>query len=186
MKKLTPLILVTTLFSSVISAQHSTQLGIKGGVNFSALHVDQQSSTHRTGINAGLLAHIHLSPHLALQPEAMYSSQGAEYTDDVKTKLHYINVPVLVQYMFGKGLRLQTGPQVSFLTGAETKTPVSETSANEVFDKTDVAWSLGTGYLTRSGLGVDVRYNLGLTDISKNNADLRNRVWQVAIFYQCR
>jgi len=186
MKKITTLILFAILCSSFIFAQHSTQFGIKGGVNFSALHVDQQSSTHRTGINAGVLAHIHLNSHFALQPEAMYSSQGAEYTDNVKTKLHYINVPVLVQYMFGKGVRLQTGPQVSFLTSAETKTPVAEIDGNNVFKKTDFAWSVGAGYLTGPGLGFDVRYNLGLTDISKNNADLKNRVWQVGIFYQRR
>jgi hypothetical protein len=33
-------------------------------------------------------------------------------------RLNYINVPVL-QYMFGDGFRLQTGPQLGILTNAK-------------------------------------------------------------------
>ena len=47
--------------------------------------------------------------------------------------------------------------------------------------------SFGGGYLVRSGLGVDVRYNLGISNISENNdVDVKNRVWQFGLFYQFR
>jgi len=186
MKKIALSGVFVLLFSSVLFAQHSAQLGIKGGANFSALSANGSSSDHRTGFNAGLLAHLHVSPHFAVQPEVMYSSQGAEYSDVAKTKLNYVNVPVLGQYMFGNGLRLQTGPQIGFLASAETKSGDTETEVNNSFKKTDVSWSFGTSYLTKSNVGIDARYNLGLTDISKNNSDLKNRVWQVGLFYQFR
>ncbi|MBO9684525.1 MAG: PorT family protein [Flavisolibacter sp.] len=186
MKKITLTGLCVMMLSGVLFAQHHAQIGIKGGANFSALSANGSSSDQRTGFNAGLLAHFHVSPHFAVQPEVMYSSQGAEYTDVAKTKLNYINVPVLGQYMFGNGLRLQTGPQVGILTSAESKNGNTETEVKSSFKKTDVSWSFGTSYLTRSNIGIDARYNLGLTDISKNNSDLKNRVWQVGLFYQFR
>lgn len=184
MKKYALTGLFLTMISASLFAQHSAQLGIKGGANFSALSANGSNSDHRTGFHAGLLAHFHVSPHFAVQPELLYSSQGAEYSDVTKTKLNYINLPVLAQYMFGTGLRLQTGPQLGLLTSAESKSGNTETAVTNSFKKTDVSWSFGASYLTRSNIGIDARYNPGLTDISKNNSELKNRVWQAGLFYQ--
>jgi len=188
MKKVTLLGVLSLFFVTVIFAQSSpVQLGVKGGVTLSTFNDDAVSSAkHSTAFHAGALAHIHVSPRFALQPEVMYSAQGAEYTNNRRDKLGYINVPVLGQYMFANGLRLQTGPQVGFLVNAESKNGHTETDFENAMKKTDFSWSFGTSYLTRSRLGIDARYNLGLTDISKNNSDLKNRVWQVGLFYQFR
>lgn len=185
MKKMALSGVFVLLFSGVMLAQHPAQLGIKAGVNFSAFSANGSSSGHRTGFNGGVLAHFHVNPHFAVQPEVMYSSQGAEFTDVARTKMNYINVPVLGQYMFGNGLRLQTGPQIGFLTTAISKNGNSESLDNS-FQRTDIAWSFGSSYLTKSNIGIDARYNLGLTDISKNNSNVKNRVWQIGLFYQFR
>ncbi|HYE55326.1 MAG TPA: porin family protein [Chitinophagaceae bacterium] len=187
MKKIVLVTLTFLLFSGITLAQRSVQFGLKGGANFSTLHSDGNGNAdHRTGFHAGALAHIHLGSRFALQPEVMLSAQGAEYSNNRKDKVNYINVPVLGQYMFANGLRLQTGPQVGFLTNAESKNGNVEIDFENSLKNADLSWSFGAGYLTRSGLGFDARYNLGLTDISKANGDLRNRVWQVGLFYQFR
>jgi len=185
MKKIT-LLGLALFFANVTFAQQSpVQFGLKGGVNFSTLKNDANTDVdHRTSFHAGALAHIHLNRSFALQPEVTFSAQGAEYANNRKDKLNYINVPVLAQYMFKPGFRLQTGPQVGFLTNAEARNGNHETNMKNAFKKTDFSWSFGTGYITRSGVGLDARYNLGLNDISKNNTNLRNRVWQVGLLYQ--
>jgi hypothetical protein len=172
----------------VIFAQQSPiQFGVKGGVNFSTVNNGSDNDAdHHTSFHVGALAHIHLNRHFALQPEVMYSAQGVEYNNNRRDKLNYINLPVLGQYMFANGLRLQTGPQVGFLTSAKSESGNHETDFKSSLKKTDFSWSFGTGYLTKFGLGIDARYNLGLTDISKNNSDMKNRVWQVGLFYQFR
>jgi hypothetical protein len=86
--------------------------------------------------------------------------------------------------MFGNGLRLQTGPQVGFLTNARSKGGGEEATIKTSLKDTDFSWSFGGSYLSRIGLGIDARYNLGLTDINKTAADMKNRVWQVGLFYQ--
>lgn len=185
MRKITLTILMLLLFVTVSFAQQTpVRFGVKGGVNFSTLKNNGAEADHRTAFHAGALAHIHLGRYFALQPEVVYSAQGAEYNNSRRDKLNYINVPVLAQWMMGGGWRLQTGPQIGFLTSAKTENNNQETDFRNTVRSTDVAWSFGTGYLTRSGLGIDSRYNLGLTDISKANSNMRNRGWQVGLFYQ--
>jgi hypothetical protein len=170
------------LLLNVAFAQPGVHFGIKGGVNFADLKDENNSNTDaKTGFNAGALAHIHLTKSFAIQPEVVYSAQGAEYANG-KLKLNYINIPVLAQYMFANGFRLQTGPQLGILTTSEFKSGSTETDVDNL-KNTDVAWSFGASYLSNIGLGIDGRYNLGLTDVSKN-AELKNRVWQVGLFYQ--
>lgn len=185
MRKIVLFVASLLFYASVVFAQTSpVQFGLKAGANLSALKTNDQTSDHRTGYYAGGLAHIHLSKHFALQPEVVYSSQGAEYSSASKTKLNYINVPVMGQYMFWNGLRLQTGPQVGFLTAAKSKSGNEEASIKNTMKGTDFSWSFGASYLTRLGLGIDARYNLGLRDMSKNTADTKSRVWQLGLFYQ--
>ena len=165
-------------------AQH-VEYGIKGGVNFSNISNDaaDTKADTKTGFHLGGLAHIHLTRSFAIQPEIVYSTQGAEYSDG-KLKLNYINVPVLAQYMFGRGFRLETGPQLGILTTSEFKSGHTESDVDN-FSNADFSWAFGASYLGHSGLGIDARYNLGLTDVTKSTTtDFQNRVWQVGLFYQ--
>jgi hypothetical protein len=54
------------------------------------------------------------------------------------------------------------------------------------FKNTDFSWAFGLGYLATSGLGVDARYNLGISNINNTSrtADVRNSVFQFGLFYQ--
>ncbi|HEX6335000.1 MAG TPA: porin family protein [Flavisolibacter sp.] len=183
---------VMLLVSSVLfaTAQTGANFGLKGGLNVATTTNDQGGSRdHRLGFHAGALAHIHLTPNIGLQPEVVYSSQGAKYTvtdGEHILKLNYINVPLQVQYMFNNGFRLQTGPQVGFLVDVEDKNNDVETGffTSDDFKKTDVSWSFGLGYLSYSGIGVDARYNLGLSNINDfGTAKVKNNVFQVGLFY---
>jgi hypothetical protein len=183
MKKI--LLVGVVLFLAKVSlAQRSVEFGVKGGLNFAKLKDDAVSTDYRTAWHAGALAHIHISKHFAIQPELVYSAQGTEYANDAKLRLSYVNMPVLAQYMFANGFRLQTGPQFSILAASDMKSGHTETDVEEGIKNFDAAWSFGTSYLTRSGLGFDARYNMGLRDISRRDPDLKNRVWQVGLFYQ--
>jgi hypothetical protein len=179
---------IATLFSTTLIAQH-VNVGIKGGLNvYNIKNDDDTKYDSKIGFNAGLLGHIHLAKELALQPEVVYSAQGAKYTvANVETKfnLGYINVPVLLQYMFDNGFRLQAGPQVGFLINAKAKAGSLELDVKDNLNKVDFAVGAGLGYVhPASGFGVDARYNLGLNNINENsNVKSYNRGFQVGVFY---
>ncbi|HYC28745.1 MAG TPA: porin family protein [Chitinophagaceae bacterium] len=189
MKKLS-LMAVLLLAAGAIYAQRSTtQFGIKAGVNLANLEIENTpDGDHRTGFHVGGLAHIHVSPHIAVQPELVFSTQGREQDFggvNYRTNLSYINLPVLLQYMAGGGFRLETGPQLGILVNAENKAGSVETDVKNSYKTPDVSWAFGAGYLTSVGLGFDARYNLGLSNINDaSSAKVRNRVWQIGLFYQ--
>lgn len=183
------------LIAGTVSAQHGNSpaghlsLGIKGGVNVFNIHDDNNTSNDpRIGYNFGLLGHIHIARQIAIQPEIVYSAQGAKYTSGsgtAKYNLDYINVPILFQYMWDNGFRIEAGPQVGFLVSAKSKINDVSTDNKENLKTVDFAASFGASYIhPATGIGIDARYNLGLTNINKTNeVKSTNRGFQVGVFY---
>ncbi len=187
MKKTAILAFLSAFLIFTANAQKA-HFGVKGGLNVSSLHFEDNTSyDSKIGLHAGLLAHIHASKVWAIQPEVFYSSEGAKTrvgNSDVKINLNYINVPVLLQYMFDNGVRLEGGPQIGFLVNAKTKTS-NATVDNNNFKSTAFSIPLGVGYLTTDGLGFDARYVFGLSNINENkNPTIQSNVFQFGIFYQ--
>jgi len=175
-------VIAAVLITSTASAQHSSSpkgkvnLGIKAGVNLYKISSDDNIVYDQiTGFHVGLIGHTHLNSQWAVQPELVYSSQGAK-TGGIELKLDYINVPVLLQYMFDNGFRLQAGPQLGILVRADNK---------DIVNSIDLGVGMGVSYVVPStGFGLDVRYNHGFTDIYKNDAiKSYNRGVQLGVFY---
>ena len=190
MKKIKFMAIAGLIFMIGKSQAQTTEFGLKGGLNISGLHSTATNSLDaRTSVYIGGLAHIHLSKYLAVQPELNYSCQGATQNSDagdLTWRLNYVELPVLLQYMFDNGFRLQTGPQLGLLASAKLKSGGTMTSIKNDFTTGDFSWSFGAGYLTHSGLGFDARYNLGINNINNtgSNDKLQNRVFQLGLFYQ--
>lgn len=188
-------LMTAILITGIASAQHGNSptghinIGIKGGLNVYNVHNDNNIKYDpRIGFNFGFLGHIHLNNQFAIQPEIVYSAQGAMQNVDNgtnKLNLDYINVPVLLQYMFDNGLRLQAGPQVGFLVSAKSKTGNNSIDVKNDMNLIDLALSFGASYVfPATGLGIDARYNLGLSNINKNGTvNSTNRGLQLGIFY---
>ena len=177
------------LLAGFAHAQHKSNVhyGLKGGVNITNLASSPDVNYEtKAGFYAGGLAHIHLNKSWAIQPEIMYSGQGAQ-ANNAKVKLDYINVPVQLQYMFDKGFRIQTGPQLGILAAANIKQGDTKTDVKSSFKTAELGWTIGASYVGESGLGIDGRYNHGITRINDGGpTDLYNRRFQVGLFYVFR
>jgi len=166
-----------------VSAQ-SVNIGTKIGLNSYSINNDTGSDfDSKLGIHAGIFGHIHLSRQLGLQPELVYSMQGGK-SGSTNFNLDYINVPILLQYMFDNGFRIQAGPQAGFLVRAKAENGSSQ-DVKDDFKTIDAGLSFGASYIhTNSGFGIDARYNLGLTDISEGSGvKSTSRGFQAGIFY---
>lgn len=183
--------LSVALFASLfVAAQSDPKFGLKAGLNVSKLLYNNGTNADwRTGFNLGGLAHVHITPQFSLQPEVYYSSQGAKLpasNDKLSLNTSYINVPLLLQYNFANGFRLQGGPQVGFLVGVSDKLKGVEQNnySTDNFKTVELALPLGLSYLGYSGLGVDARYNIGLTNVNATgNPTIKNSVFQIGAFY---
>jgi len=156
----------------------SFQLGIKGGANLSKLSTENTfSSDNRAGYYAGLWARIgaagiHLQPELYISGKntTLKTSSG----DKADVKFTSVDVPVLVGTKIGAagvGLRLNTGPVVSFIVDDKqtVKTAVGNVF-NGNFKGQSFAWQFGAG-VDVGKLGLDLRYEAGLSKIGKDGYD---------------
>ena len=188
MKK-TLIVLIAIGIAAFANAQKTKQdegikIGIKGGLNVANLMGDVKDVAIRTSIHAGLVAEIIVSDNFSVQPELLYSGQGASDTSEGggRFKLDYITLPVLAKFPIAKNLYLETGPQVGFLISAKNKTNESNDKIEDL--KTiDFGLNAGLNYELNNGVFFQARYNLGLTDIgvAGDNKGASNAVIQFSI-----
>lgn len=192
-------------------SMESLQLGVKAGYNYNTLRGKSAKDIDTKGSNGyyvGLFTEVPVNERFSIQPEVIYSAQGAKWessgalgTHSVTLKSQYLNVPVLAKFYVADGFNLQLGPQVGFLTGAKMEGEglgelANDNKFNEKMGKVDFGLVFGAGYKTPVGLTIDARYNLGLTNVldkdnesikkmqvSENN-DFKNGVFSVGVGYQ--
>ena len=184
------IIFAATFFLLLQAKAQHVHFGIKAGLNASSLsYPDNSDMQSKIGFNAGILAHIHTSSKMwAIQPELYYSSEGAKSKSNSNESLNlgYLNLPVLIQYMFDNGFRLEAGPQVGFLINAKSKVGNTSTDIKDNMQSAVFSIPVGVGYLTSGGLGFDARYNFGISNINKSDRGpkVHNNVFQFDVFYQ--
>lgn len=174
---------VLTLFS--VNAQQ-IKLGVKAGVNFATITGDTEGVDSRTSFHAGAVAEFSLVEKLFLQPELLYSSQGAKSgspTDELK--LDYLNIPVLAKYFVAEGFSIEVGPQIGFILSAKEEYDGTSEDVKDSLKSTDFGLNFGIAYEMKTGLNFDARYYLGLSNISDvgGSGNFKNGVFQISIGY---
>jgi len=167
--------LVTPL---VMQAQVGIGLGIKGGANFSNQAVQDVSTSSITDFHVGGYLNLNLTKKFGITPEVLFSANGSKW-DDVTVETDYISVPVMLRYMPVSVLSLQAGPQVSFLTKAESG---EEGDIMDQVKKNDFGLAFGAGLHLPLGINAGLRYVLGFTNISEvSGQEIKNRTFQVYV-----
>lgn len=187
------IILVLFTAGSAIIASAQIQFGVKAGLNVANLTMSGiqygASISSKIQFNAGALVLIPLFSDFYLQPELMYSGQGLSFSNSIangKTNYGYLNLPVLFRYQHASGLFVETGPQIGFLLSAEEIGNGHTVDTKSQTQAIDFSWAFGLGYkLKKIPIGIDARYNLGLTNIDKESGSgtIKNSVFQFDLFY---
>ncbi|WP_309608515.1 porin family protein [Flavobacterium sp.] len=166
------------LFVFNFSNAQLIKIGIKAGGNYSNF----ESSTFQTkaiaSYHLGLVSEIKLSKALSLQPEFLYSTQGASYKNlvqEYKSELGYMSVPILAKLYLGKVLSIEAGPQFSYLLSKKVD---ASTNINEF----DFAMASGLGIKLTENIFLQGRYTFGITKVDKN-LDFKNAVGQLSVGY---
>jgi hypothetical protein len=219
MKKLV-LSAAVALMAITANAQDATTstditFGAKAGLNLANVGGDIDDADSKLGFHVGGYAEFMVSEKFSVQPELVFSQQGYKfeesYTEDfggeeiriseeAKTKLNYLNLPVMAKFYVADGFSLEVGPQVGFLLSAEEEyegTATFEDGSTESISETedikdfvssiDFAVGVGAGYKLDGGLNFAVRYNLGLSNINdfegSDDFKAQNNVFQFSVGY---
>ena len=174
---------VVLLAASVDMQAQMVKFGIKAGLNYAnqtgsdiTINSGNYDKEAITSYHAGLVAEIKLTDGFSVQPELLYSTQGATYkyaATEFKNELGYLSIPVLAKFHLNKTVSLDLGPQASFLLSERNDFDVENAETFEF----GVAGGL-TLNVTKS-IFLQGRYVLGLTEASKD-ADVKNSVVQIS------
>ncbi|MEH6762880.1 MAG: porin family protein [Aequorivita antarctica] len=184
MKKLL-LFAAVALFAFTTAHSQEFRLGAKAGVNISSIGGDYVDGLDPlVGFHVGGLVEIPLAGKFALQPEILYSSQGAKYVSylvsdfqeyDSKVILSYINVPIMGKYYIIDGLSVELGPQIGVLVKANQKGDYADGSYDDdvkyFYNSLDIAIGIGASYRLNNGVFFSLRFNKGLMDISDDDIE---------------
>lgn len=171
------------LLGTLNSQAQLLRLGAKAGINYANLtgsditvNKENYKSEAISSYHIGLLAEVKLTEKLGIQPELLYSTQGASYKNAIKeftNELGYLSIPVMAKIYLNNTFSLELGPQASFLLSEKKNVDFED---SKTFD---FAIAGGLGVKITKSIFVQGRYGLGLTEVS-TNAKAKNSVVQVS------
>src|SRR6185295_17415175 len=199
MKKLTSINFYTVLASWVMlmagtaayaqqqetstETKFTPKFGIKGGVNFANLYVDNVQDEHlKLGVNAGFYAKLPVTKGISIQPEILWYNKGSKDTysnpvfgtGEYRFNLNYVESPLLMVFNVTPNFILNGGAYVAYLASANVKNMNSDGTITGVRDLNAENFHR-FDYGLVAGLGVDIenvtfgaRYSYGMQTIGKS------------------
>ncbi len=195
------------LLSLTINAQ--IKFGIKEGLNLSTqseLGMLWDNNDIKTGFTLGATFDYRFHSVISLQTELNYKTEGSAYEvketsgkKGININYDYYNVPLLLKARFNEQLGLSEswfvsfygGPYYSYLNKSESE--VEDNGTTTVTDYNDDSNDYDYGVIfggevsrvfSKGELFLDLRYEMGLNDISVIDENLRNKVIGIGIGYR--
>ena len=184
MRKIALLIALTVFGLTQTNAQN---FGFKGGYNYSSFNGEVTKDNSLKGLSGfyvGALLELPLGDVISLQPEVIYSRQGAAWEQKNNLgsfkkdlRLDYLNIPVMAKVNLGP-LFLQGGVQFGFLVSKpEIGNYIANVHIGSLLDKDsynsfDFGVGAGLGFNLNRRLFVEARYTHSLTNVFDPNDNL--------------
>ncbi|HEY8897278.1 MAG TPA: porin family protein, partial [Niastella sp.] len=156
-----------TIASTLTAASYAQgfHIGAKAGANIFKVDGASMKDEFTFGYNLGAFAELNFSDKVGIQPEVMWNQTnyrtGAHFSDiypqgtnDVKGKLNYLSIPILLSVSPAKFISFQAGPQFGILLNQD-KTLVK--NGEDAFKKGDFSM-LGGVQLNIGSLKLGGRY----------------------------
>ena len=176
---------VSAIFAMSFMNAQVVQFGAKAGLNLSTFTGDISDFADvksKAGFHIGGFAEFKLTDKFSIQPELLYSTQGAKtefsYVDDMgytyedeNLKFDYLVLPIMAKYYVIQNLSVEAGPQIGFLLSAKNEydarssffgEDLSESGEIDIKDNykgIDFGFNFGAGYEFTENIFVQARYN---------------------------
>jgi hypothetical protein len=188
MKRSAVVLSVLLVFAGLRSQAQGIHFGIKAGANLFKVDGESFNQEFQFGYMAGAFTDINVSKHWGLQPELNFNQTNyrtgnnfsavvPDGVDDVKGKLDWLTIPVLLSYRPAPILSLLAGPQFGILLNQDQHLI---NNAGDAFKKGDLSLVAGA-QLNLGPVMAGARYVVGLTNINDVTIEStwRNQGWQL-------
>ena len=167
MKKILSLLTLLSVISVGVYAQGISG-GLKLGMNLANQTISAEgitvSPSFRTSFHAGGYVTLMVSEKLGVQPEVLYSGQGAK-NGDFSFKANYVTIPVLARWNFTPLFSVHAGPQLGILVAAKEEMQGQSEDVKDDYKSTDVGIAAGLGIDLPMGLNFGFRFVKGMSNI---------------------
>lgn len=185
MKKLSFTVLMVTL--STFAMAQTFSFGPKAGINISNYSGGDINSDAKVGYHIGGLLNFGFGEIFSIQPEVLFSTQGAKVENagsKTNYKINYLNVPVMLKFRIANGFYIEGGPQAGFRLSEN----IPDQSINDFAKQLDLSAGAGLGYQSDAGIGIGLRYMAGLSKVGDFSGrdispDFKNSVVQASLFW---
>lgn len=177
-------LVVVTVMSTRAQGFH---LGVKAGANLFKVNGQSFDQGFQFGYNAGAFAQINFPGMIGIQPEIMFNQTnyrtGNQFSDiyptgvnDVKGKLNYLTIPVLLAIRPIKFISILVGPQFGILLNQDEHLT---NNAQDAFKKGDFS-VVGGAQLNLANFMLGARYVIGLNNINdlQNGSATNSETWK--------
>ena len=176
------------IFLCITTRAQTIVAGIKGGYNLSRLEISGRITDPVIGndwipsFHVGAFLRKPVGAKGAVQVELLYSGKGCRFQlaslRDNSLQLHYLNLPVLLNFQIIRNLVFEVGPELGYLLGTEQR----------VYNKFDLGADVGLRYDFGKTASLGARYCHGLASVTTFNFTtgsnvLRNQALQVSLAY---
>ncbi|WP_149242855.1 porin family protein [Dyadobacter sp. 32] len=185
MKKLFFTVLMVTL--STFAMAQTFSFGPKAGINISNYSGGDINSDAKVGYHIGGLLNFGFGEIFSIQPEVLFSTQGAKVENagsKTNYKINYLNVPVMLKFRIANGFYIEGGPQAGFRLSEN----IPDQTINDFAKQLDLSAGAGLGYQSDAGIGIGLRYMAGLSKVGDFSGrdispDFKNSVVQASLFW---
>lgn len=189
MKRIACVLFIPLLIAMKTEAQ-GFHLGIKAGANLFKVDGQSFNQEFEFGYAVGAFSEINFTPNWGIQPEVMFNQTnyrtGTSFSDvynvsgfdDVKGKLNYLSIPLLLNFRPIPFLSLLVGPQFGILLNPDEHLV---NNAQQAFKSGDVSL-IGGAQLNLAALKLGARYVVGLNNINNiqsSDVNWKNQGWQI-------
>ncbi len=197
MKKI---MMIAALMVATVSAKAQFEPGtfsLQPKVGFDLASVSGKDLRFKAGLVAGIEGQYQINNWLGVSAGILYTQEGTKVKDvDDKLNTEYINIPVMAKFYVTKGLSLNAGLQLGFMTKAKEKYTNGGISIDRdvkyACNKTDFSIPLSIAYEFENGLAFEARYTGGLTNVIKKEDlgvstrwdDNKNEVFMLTVGYK--
>jgi hypothetical protein len=166
-------------------AQENVSIGPMVGLSVANLRGDIVNNNWKTGATLGGFYNYSSESGFGFSGQLLYTQLGADINNKTnEINLHYLQVPLLLTYFMGRRgeafrPKLFVGPSLNFLLGAKdiNGNDINGEGSNSTYRPFDLGATAGIGFNYRVDpkvwLNFDVRYGVGLVDITRSDANKR-------------
>lgn len=165
-------VIVMAFMVAIPASAQGVQFGVKGGVNFTKLSLDNDAVDIKSGVGfyAGPTLKIDFLPFLGIQGALMYeqtnskvTNSGVEETIKRQAIVLPIDLRVNLKLNEASGLYVATGPQFDFNIGSDFEFNHKNLKETFDFNTAMLGWNIGVGVMLSKKFEIGAVYNIGIS-----------------------